>query len=91
MFIYEEMVHRRIQRRHLLLLTLESMVVKGECMEIESGPTIISKNQGGREYVPWWLRILWGDLGHSRPYIGRGVGGGPSQGGGRGVYLLPSG
>jgi hypothetical protein len=36
----------------LLLLTLESMVVKGKCVEIKSDPTMIPKKQVGREYVP---------------------------------------
>jgi hypothetical protein len=52
MFIYEERIHRRIERHHLLLLTLESMVVKGECIEIGSGPTMIPKKQVERECVP---------------------------------------
>jgi hypothetical protein len=32
-----------IQRHHLLLINLKSMVIKGKNMEIESGPTMLPK------------------------------------------------
>jgi hypothetical protein len=81
MFIYKKTIHRRIQRHHLLLLTLESMVVKGECVEIESTSTILPKTMSGEgistmtseDHAPWAVPNL--------PCMVDGVGAAPNQGG----------